>query len=212
MASVHIKQQISERRGCSANLDGSTDDGGRWDAFRGYLHAVARCRAGEMSFADHSDVVQQTLLEAHQQQEAGKAPTEPRHYRHWLRQILCCNLADAARDACRQKRDVRREVRFTDGESGYAERGLPRVDELEADQTSPSRCFAREARELQVRQAIERLPDKYQQVIRLKFFENRPIAEIAVVVGTTELAVAGLVFRGMRKLREELLECGIEIE
>src|ERR1700719_1590675 len=87
----------------------STSDG-QFEDFRSYLTLLARAGLGKYLEAkiDPSDVVQQTLLEAHQaaaqvraQSAAGRAA--------WLRQILTRNLATVARDYARDKRAITRE-------------------------------------------------------------------------------------------------------
>ena len=57
---------------------------------------------------DASDVVQQTLLEAHQALESFRGD-DLAAQAAWLRQILARNLANAVRDLTRAKRDVRKE-------------------------------------------------------------------------------------------------------
>jgi RNA polymerase sigma-70 factor (ECF subfamily) len=57
---------------------------------------------------DASDVVQQTLLEAHENKEHFRG-THEAELIAWLRKILANNLLDAIRGLRRQKRDVARE-------------------------------------------------------------------------------------------------------
>ena len=51
-------------------------------------------------------------------------------------------------------------------------------------------------------QSISRLPLKYQEVITLKFFENKQIKEIAEVLGKREGTVKSLLHRGLEKLKK----------
>src|SRR5712692_3211122 len=80
------------------------------DPFRHYLLLLARVRLDPRlrGKLDASDVVQQTMLEAHQglAQFRGRSAGEQVA---WLRQILARNLANAVRDLARAKRDVARE-------------------------------------------------------------------------------------------------------
>src|SRR5947209_12626109 len=80
------------------------------ERFRSYLLLLARMQLGARLRAklDPSDLVQQTLLDAHRQraQFRGSTSTE---MAAWLRQMLACNLADALRGFGRAKRDVGRE-------------------------------------------------------------------------------------------------------
>src|SRR6516162_183981 len=77
------------------------------ERFRSYLHLLARVQldARFQAKLDASDVVQQTLLKAHEAfaQFRGHEPAE---LAAWLRQILARTLADLVRDLGRAKRDV----------------------------------------------------------------------------------------------------------
>ncbi|HEV3082875.1 MAG TPA: sigma factor, partial [Gemmataceae bacterium] len=80
------------------------------DRFRSYLLLLAQVRLDPIlkGKLDASDVVQQTLLEAHQDLRKFRGQTAEEQAA-WLRQILARNLANAIRDLRRQKRDVTRE-------------------------------------------------------------------------------------------------------
>lgn len=49
---------------------------------------------------------------------------------------------------------------------------------------------------------ISKLPIKYQEVITLRFFENKQIKEIAQILGKREGTVKSLLHRGLKKLKE----------
>src|SRR5947209_5414325 len=81
----------------------------RLERFRSYLHLLARLQLDEQPRGkiDASDVVQQTLLEAHAR--LGQFPGDDAALAAWLRQALVNNLRDAWRAQRRAKRDARRE-------------------------------------------------------------------------------------------------------
>lgn len=54
---------------------------------------------------------------------------------------------------------------------------------------------------LQVRKKITKLPLKYQNVITLRYFENKKVKEIAEILGKKESTVSSLLCRGIQKLR-----------
>lgn len=77
--------------------------------FRSYLHLLARLQLGDRAGLDQSDLVQQTLLEAHQGYAECRAATDAERVA-WLRRILANNLADAIRAQTRDKRDASRHM------------------------------------------------------------------------------------------------------
>jgi len=178
---------------------------GMWSNLRRYLHRIVRKRSGWLGAEDASDVVQQTLLEAHRNKSRASAQQDLVPRRGWLRRILQCNLADVARDAHREKRDVRRTValdRFAGDDSGNAI-----LATITACDTTPSEAAMRAEQRDLILGALDQLSTDQRRVIELRFFESRRIPEIAAQLGRSEAAVAGLLFRGLRRLRRELPEC-----
>ena len=53
---------------------------------------------------------------------------------------------------------------------------------------------------------ISELPDKYQEVIGLRFFEDKDILEICEILGKPEGTVKSLLHRGLEKLRQAFKE------
>src|SRR6478672_5810575 len=127
------------------------------NSFRGYLRVLAQVELGRrlQSKVDPSDIVQQSLLEAHQDLAALKGRTEP-ELAAWLRTILARNLLNTARDFAAQKRDIRRErslVQQLDQSSVRLERFLA------AEQTSPSQRVIRGEEAEKLAAALAQLPD-----------------------------------------------------
>ena len=82
--------------------DDEHQDGPVVEQFRDYLLMLARMQLGPASRnkVEASDVVQQTLLEAHRKRDQFRGSCEA-EMAGWLRQLLAFNLADAARAAGR---------------------------------------------------------------------------------------------------------------
>lgn len=144
---------------------------------------------------DESDIVQQTCLSAVQQfhQFRGRQPGE---FMAWLLQIHERNVLSAVRHHTQvQKRAVEREIRPERGDVfiGHAE-------------SSPSQRAMRGEREAGLEAALQRLPDAQREAVRMRFADRAPLASIAAQLGKSETATAGLLKRGLQRLREILKE------
>ncbi len=147
-----------------------------------------------------SDVVQQTLLEAHRDllQLRGRTVGEQAA---WLRQILARNLANLVRDLRREKRDVAREQRL----QAALDESASRLEVwLAAEQSSPSQQVERQERAVRLAEALATLPENQREAIVLRHWHGCSLAEIAERLGCTTAAVTGLLHRGFRKLRQQL--------
>ena len=149
---------------------------------------------------DASDVVQQTLLEAHQGRDHFRGHTTA-ELAAWLRQILARNLANAVRDLRRDKRDVTRERSL---EAALEQSASALEAWLADEQSSPSHKADRQERAVRVAEALDRLPVNQREAVVLRYRETLPLAEIAGQLQTTTAAVSGLLQRGLRNLREHL--------
>lgn len=171
-------------------------------AYRSYLYLLARSHIGARHQAkiDPSDIVQQTLLDAHQKQAQFRGGTEA-EWMAWLKQILANNLADAVRGLARAKRDVRRERSLNEqvGES------FTRVDGwLAAAQSSPSQQAVRSEELVRLADALTAMSETQREAIVLHHLQGLPLADVAAQLNKTPAAVAGLLHRGLKRLRELL--------
>jgi len=168
------------------------------EAFRSYLLLLARVQLGPGPGRriDPSDVVQQTLLEAHA--GLGRFRGDDDALAAWLRQALANNIRDAARALRRDKRDVRREEPL-DG----PDRSADRVAALAAG-SSPSTRAARAEELIRLADALAVLPDGQREAVVLHHLHGHPLAETARRLGRTDAATAGLLHRGLKRLRELL--------
>lgn len=169
---------------------------------RAYLGFLARFQLGPRLQAklDASDLVQQTLLKAHENLEQFRGST-PAELMAWLRQILANELAGAIRQFSTEARDLGREVHL----QADLDQSSSRLEGwLAAEQTSPSQCAIREEELLRLGEALAQLPADQQRAVELHHFQGYPIAEVAQRLDRSEEAVVGLLYRGTKKLRHLL--------
>jgi RNA polymerase sigma-70 factor (ECF subfamily) len=174
------------------------------ERYRGYLLALARLQVAARPWLagklDASDLVQQTLLKAHAARDTFRGTT-PAELVAWLRQILTRTLANELRALGQAKRDVGAE-RSLDAD---LDASSCRLDAwLAASQTSPSEHLMRGERAAALAAAVDTLPVEQREAVLLKHCHGYSLAEIAERTGRTTAAVAGLLRRGLARLRELL--------
>lgn len=171
------------------------------ERFRPYLKVLAQTRFQTkfQSKLDASDIVQQTMLNAYQswEQFRGKSDAE---LAGWLRQILANLIIRNTRDMGRGKRDVQRE-RSIDAE---LQQSSMQLGKLLADpgQGTPSQMVMKEERAAELARALMELPDDQREAILGKYWHGQSSAEIGEQLQRSPEAVAGLLYRGLKKLRE----------
>jgi RNA polymerase sigma-70 factor (ECF subfamily) len=185
-------------------MDREVVPGANLERYRAYLCLLARCQLDGrwQDKLDASDLVQQTLLEAHQKREQFRGHTAAEEAA-WLRQMLAHNLADAVRALGRARRDVALE-RSLDAALGASSCRLEQW--LAAEQSSPSQHAVKNEQLLRLAAAIAQLPDGQRQAVVLHHLQGRSLAELAAHLDRSESAVAGLLHRGLKRLRELLGE------
>lgn len=179
-----------------------------WDLqlerYRSYLRLLAqmqidsRLRHG----IDASDVAQQTLLEAHAKRHQFQG--NDAELAGWLRQALVNNIRDAARKLRRQKRDINR-LRSLDAAVAGSSQKLS--EWLAANRSSPSARAIRNEELLRLADALLELPDAQRDAIVLHHLQGCTIGAVAERLQRTDAAVAGLLHRGLKKLKA-LMEDG----
>ena len=172
------------------------------ERFRSYLLLLARVRLDPLVRAKvgASDVVQQTLLEAHRDvaQLRGRTVGEQAV---WLRQILARNLANVVRDLRRDRRNVGRERPL----QAALDESASRLEAwLAAEQSSPSQQAERHERAVRLAEALAGLPENQREAVVLRHWHGCSLVEIGERLGCTTAAVTGLLHRGLRKLRQQL--------
>jgi RNA polymerase sigma-70 factor (ECF subfamily) len=172
------------------------------ERYRGYLLYLARqdAAADLRGKLDPSGVVQQTLLEAHAA-AALLAQLDSHQRLGWLRTALARNLADEAKRLRAGKRDARRERPIDlDASASRLESWLA------AEQSSPSQQADRGEQLLRLADALTALPDTQREAVERHYLQGEPVSVVAAAMGKTPAALAGLLKRGLRQLREALRE------
>jgi RNA polymerase sigma-70 factor (ECF subfamily) len=174
------------------------------DRFRDYLRLLARLQLDSRLQAKigPSDIVQQTLLEAYEKRAQFQGTT-PAELAAWLREMLAHNLADALRAFTRQKRDVARERSLEDALHASSAR---LESFLADDRSSPAEHAERQERAMRLAGALAALPEAQCEAIVLQYWHGLTLAEIGQRLERTPAAVAGLLKRGLKQLRQMLQE------
>jgi RNA polymerase sigma-70 factor (ECF subfamily) len=179
---------------------GSAEALGRlFEACRGYLLTVAEGGlAADVKVKEAaSDLVQDTFLEAQRDFARFNGATES-ELLAWLRRLLLNNVANVSRRYRTGKRSVEREAAL----NGRANQELQANVTAESD--SPSGPAVAKEQAAALARALERLPDDYRRVLRLRYEEGRPLVEIAAMMGRSANAVRKLFARAVERVQQEV--------
>lgn len=145
---------------------------------------------------DLSGVVQQTLLEASAFMKRNDGPAAP-----LLRRLLANNLCDEVRKARAQKRDAERDRSL----DAALDASSARIEAfLAAEQSSPVQRAERAEELARMADVLAALPDMQRQAIEMHYLRGQSVAEVAAALDRSETAVAGLLHRGLDRLREQM--------
>ena len=171
---------------------------------RAYLRILAGMNwnprlAGKL---EPSDVVQETLLQAHKQRPQYRGRSE-NEWRAWLRAILAHKLSDAQRKFSRRGEELQQSLHAALDQSSA------RIEPwLAANGGSPSNEAARAEHLVRLTEALARLPEDQRRAVELHHLDGNAVPEVARLMGRTTASVAGLLRRGLAELRELLPEGG----
>src|SRR5262245_14858639 len=180
--------------------DPTSDPNPPLERCRDYLLLLARLQLdpGLRGVLDPSDVVQQTLLKAHAKRDQFRGGSEG-ELLAWLRTILAHHLADLARKHARRIHGQERSL-----EGALEESSLRLERWLASDSTSVGGRAIRHERLLRLAAALAGLPQDQRTALELKHLRDVPVSEIGRMMGKSPAAVASLLYRGLKTLRDLL--------
>lgn len=173
-----------------------------FEACRSFVAVVARVQLNRRLHAkvDPSDLVQQSMLEAHNGFSDFQGRT-PQDWLAWLKQIVQHNAIDMDKHyRGAGRRDIRKERVMSGADSSMNQSRWSPID----PGPSPSQLLVSAERELCLAAAIDTLPDDYQQVIVLRNLERLPFDQIAERMNRTRGACQMLWMRAVDQLRAQL--------
>lgn len=199
-----MEEQPSTTRLLSEAIAGDLPQLGRLlERYRHYLRVLARIEIGRRLQAkvDASDLVQETLLEAHRHFGSFQGRSEGQ-FACWLRQIMAASLANLLRHYYgTQARDIRLERDLAlslDHSSVLLDQGL--VD----PRSSPSHQAHRNEQALLLADVLAELPEDYREVLLLRHFESLSFPQIAQRMQRSQDSVEKLWVRGLARVRRSL--------
>jgi RNA polymerase sigma-70 factor (ECF subfamily) len=151
---------------------------------------------------DPSDLVQDTLTEAHRRLDEYLCD-RPLPFYPWLRQLAFDRLIDLHRRHVRSSRravsrEVPGEMQLSDGSVHELAR------RLHGSASSPSARLGRKESRARLRAALSELPDIDREVLVLRHLEELPSAEVAAVLGISGRAESMRHLRALERLRKLL--------
>jgi RNA polymerase sigma-70 factor (ECF subfamily) len=149
---------------------------------------------------DPSDLVQQTLLKAHEHlaQFRGNSVAE---LQAWLRRILANEMALAARQYITGPRGLEQSL-----EAAVEESSLRLEQWLVDVGSNPAARLQREERLLRLMERLEQLPEQQRTALELRYLQGLTPTQVGAALKRSTPSVAGLLRRGLETLREVLKE------
>lgn len=174
-----------------------------FEVYRPYLQLLAQGQLGRHLRAkcDASDLVQQTLLEAHRDFGAFQGVHEA-ELLAWLRRILAHNLFNEARRFAARQRDTAREVSLEQMQQGLDRSSLTLGGCLATSDPSPSSIAAQDEAALRLAETLAKLPEDYRSVIVLRVLEGLSAEEVGQHLNRSPGAIRMLQMRALAALRE----------
>ncbi len=168
---------------------------------RRYLQFLARTQLPNhlRNRVDPSDIVQQSMLQAHQAAGDFRGSSEG-ELMAWLRKIAAGVIAHTIRDQHRDRRDIFREQAI---QQRLDQSSVFLANAFMATAPSPSAKIEKEELARSVAELVEQLPEMQRDAVILHYWQGTPLRELAEILNKSPSAVAGLLQRGLATLREQ---------
>jgi RNA polymerase sigma-70 factor, ECF subfamily len=159
---------------------------------------------------DPSDLVQETILRAMDAAEAAEAAcraTSPVERLAWLSVILNNVAVSRLRHNFAQRRDVRKELceqRLAEIKRAFDDSACVWLANIEGRASPPDDALALKEEKAALADAIDSLPEREQQVMRLRCIDHLTIAQIADQLRITPGAAAGLIRRAEGRISKKI--------
>lgn len=173
--------------------------------YRPLLHLhVRQLQLGRLFQArfDASDIVQESLLRAVRGWDQVDGKQEAEQVR-WLQVIVRNVLVDFVREQGAAKRDPRLEQTVCEAADDW---GTPLAAYVAASEPGPSTLMMRQEELLRLAAVVDQLPEAERDAVIAHYILELPLAEVALRLNRSAKGVAGLIFRGKRRLRELLTD------
>jgi RNA polymerase sigma-70 factor (ECF subfamily) len=170
--------------------------------YREYLRLLARLQLGPRlrTQLDSSDLVQETLLKAHARRDQFRGTGEAERAA-WLRAILAHTLTDAVRKLGREVGTGPQSL------EALVEESSARLEKLlVSDEPSPGSQLLRQEQLLRLADALAQLPEEQRTAVELRHLQGYSVPAISELTGRSTASVAGLLRRGLKRLRRVLEE------
>ncbi len=172
------------------------------EQYRDYLRLLARLQINSRlrSRLDPSDVVQQTLLIAHEKLDQFRGRTQA-ELAAWLREILAKTVGQATRRFFRHKAERAQSV-----EAAIEESSARLERWLAEDESTPSEKASRGEQLILLADALAGLPEDQRTAVELHHLQGLSVPEVARRMNKTVASITGLLYRGGKALRQRMVE------
>lgn len=165
------------------------------ERYKGMVYALVVGRTGNFDAAE--DTVQTTFVEAYRRLKSLKDPAK---FRAWVWSIAM-NLSNE----WNRKRKPNVPIGDLDDSKEASLHGEVLPDTFVRLPTPPDSDYEKEEMRNHVLRAVERLPEKYREVVLLHYMEGLKYREIAEMLEVPESTVLGRLQVGRDQLREDLM-------